>query len=188
MKYQQLNIEERELLKQGLIEQRSLRGIAVELGRSVASLSRGLRRNGRSGQYSPFRANERAIQKRTSRGRGLRLKSDDIRNYVIVRLHQGWSPEQISGRLRLETGQTISHEAIYQYIYHQIHRDGWGYPKPGREDLRPCLKRRHKRRVKKGLRGTCRVGRIWGKSIDLRPRIVRLRKRFGDWEGDAMVS
>lgn len=34
-------------------------------------------------------------------------------------LAEGWSPEQISGRIRIDhPGQTINHEAIYQYIYH----------------------------------------------------------------------
>ena len=188
MKYQQLNIEEREFLKQGLLQQRSLRGIALDLNRSVSSLSRELRRNGRSGHYSPFRANERAKLNRSFRGRELRLKSGEIRDYVTLKLKRGWSPEQISGRLSLEKGQKISYEAIYQYIYHQVHRSGWGYIRPGKEDLRVYLKRRHKRRVKRGLRGTCRVGKIPGKSIDLRPKVVTARRRFGDWEGDAMIS
>jgi IS30 family transposase len=188
MKYQQLTIEDREFLKQGLLEKRSLRDMASDLQRSVSSLSRELKRNGRSGYYSPFKANERAVSKRSSRGRELRLKNDQIRDYVVIKLKKGWSPEQISGRLKLEIGQKISHEAIYQFIYHQVYREGWGELKPGKEDLRPYLKRRHKRRVKKGLRGTKRMGKLPGKSIDLRPRLVSLRERFGDWEGDAMVS
>lgn len=188
MKYEQLSIEEREFLKQGLIEKRSLRSLASELNRSASSLSRELKRNGRSGHYSPYRANQRASLKKSSRGREWRLKNDQIREYVVLKLKTGWSPEQISGRLRLEQGLKISYEAIYQYIYSQVHRNGWGNLKSGKEDLRPHLKRRHKRRVKKGLRGTCRVGKLPGKSIDLRPKIVSLRKRFGDWEGDAMTS
>ena len=31
----------------------------------------------------------------------------------------GWTPEIIAGRLKLDKeGMTISHETIYQYIYH----------------------------------------------------------------------
>jgi IS30 family transposase len=107
---------------------------------------------------------------------------------VVTKLRADWSPEQISGRLYLETGLKISHEAIYQYIYRQIHRNGWGELRPGREDLRVYLKRRHKRRVKKGFRGTQKVSKIKGKSIDSRPSVVFQRQRVGDWEGDAMVS
>lgn len=188
MKYQQLTIEERELLKEGLLKKHSLRNIALEMGRSVSTLSRELKRNGRSGYYSPFQANQRAIKKKSSRGREVRLKNDNVRDYVISKLKDGWSPEQISGRLPLESNDTISHEAIYQYIYHQVYRDGWGELKTGKEDLRPYLKRRHKRRVKKGFRGTHRMGKLPGKSIDIRPKVVDQRIRLGDWEGDSIVS
>lgn len=188
MKYKQLTIEEREFLKQGIMEKRSLREIAEELKRSPSSLSRELKRNGRGCHYSPYKANQRASKKKTSRGRELRLKNKRIRDYVVFHLKNGWSPEQISGRLYLETKERISHEAIYQYIYNRVYREGWGMLKPGKEDLRVYLKRRHKRRVRKGLRGTRRVGKLPGKSIDFRPKIVEERRRFGDWEGDAMVS
>lgn len=188
MKYQQLSIEEREFLKEGLWAKKSLRQIALEMKRSVATISREIKRNGRSGYYSPYKANERACVQKSSRGREARLKNDEIRAYVVSKLKQGWSPEQISGRLKLEKGQAISHEAIYQYIYHQVHRDGWGYLKPGKEDLRVYLKRRHKRRTKKGLRSSKRVGKIAGKSIDDRPAEVELRKDIAHWEGDSIVS
>jgi len=38
---------------------------------------------------------------------------------VIERLKDGWSPEQISGRLRLVSGSSarLSHETIYQYLF-----------------------------------------------------------------------
>ena len=39
------------------------------------------------------------------------------------RLKQGWSPEQVAGRLALETGKrVISHETIYRFIYAQLAR------------------------------------------------------------------
>ncbi len=45
----------------------------------------------------------------------------------------------------------ISHEAIYQYVYNQFHRGGNGTLKNGCEDLRMCLLRKRKRRMKKGV-------------------------------------
>lgn len=62
--------------------------------------------------------------------------------------------------------------------------------KKGHEDLRPYLKRRHKRRVKKGGR-TCRRAiraATFGPSIDARPTIVEQRSRIGDWESDSVAS
>ena len=57
-------------------------------------------------------------------------------------LKRRWSPEQIAGSIRHDLHETISHEAIYQYIYAQIHRDGWGLLRPGHKDLRLYLRRR----------------------------------------------
>lgn len=69
--------------------------------------------------------------------------------YVLGKLknHQ-WLCEQISIRLPIEFKEDIrmriSHEAIYEYVYHQVHKQGHGALKMGCEDLRPCLIRRHK--------------------------------------------
>jgi IS30 family transposase len=108
---------------------------------------------------------------------------------VVRKLKSGYSPEQIAGTLPLaHSGEHISHEAIYQYIYAAVHRNGWGLLRRGEEDLRKYLKRRHKRRVKKGLRGAHKVPRFQGRSIEARPLEVAERKTLGHWEGDSVVS
>ena len=42
-----------------------------------------------------------------------------LRDHVIARLREGWSPQQIAGRLKLDAsdGATVSHETIYRFIY-----------------------------------------------------------------------
>jgi len=46
-----------------------------------------------------------------------------LRRVVFDRLEQGWSPEQIAGRLaRDEAKPSVSHETIYRFIYAQIPR------------------------------------------------------------------
>jgi transposase, IS30 family len=189
MKYNHLNVEEREIIQEMLWRKLSIRSIAKKLNRSPSSISREIRRNGAPlrKQYAPRIANIRATEKRSYRGRKLRLKNGFVRWYVVSKLKEGWSPEQISGRLSLEYPQeSISHEAIYQYIYSQVHRDGYGYMKPHYHDLRQYLRRRHKRRQKKGMRKSQRIFRPKATSIDLRPKIVDQRTRFTDWEGDSI--
>ena len=173
-----------------LWEKQSRRSIARRLGRSHTSVSREIRRNKppQLNRYSPRKSQERANTKRKSRGRKDRLKNNRIRLYVIEHLRKRWSPEQIAGRITLDMEETISHEAIYQYIYYQVHRDGYGLLKPGCIDLRPCLRRRRKRRIRKGMRLTRKVPRFNGVSIETRPRIVDLRTRIGDWETDTVES
>ena len=191
MKYQHFSIEEREKIQLMWWERRSIRSIAKTLGRSPSSISRELRRSfpPKHKVYTPRIAHQQALTKRKSRGRYDRLKNIVIRAYVINRLKAGWSPEQIAGKLPKEhPGQYISHEAIYQYIYTQVHREGHGTLKPGCEDLRLYLKRRHKRRGQKGMRTVQRIFRPKGPSIEDRPLIVDKRLRIGDWESDSIAS
>lgn len=122
------------------------------------------------------------------RGRVERLKNETVRTYVIEQLRENWSPEQIAGSIEATKGETISHEAIYQYIYAQVHRGGNGLVKPGKEDLRPYLARRHKKRAKKGMRKGERIFKPKGIPIDERPPVVERRSRIGDWEGDSIES
>lgn len=190
MKYQHFTIEEREKIQELLWQKISIRTIAKDLNRSPSSVSREIKKNKLSwnSHYAPRKAYERALEHRTHRGRKDRLKNDSIRQYVLAHLKRRWSPEQIAGAIKKEINEKISHEAIYQYIYAQIHRDGWGYLRPGKEDLRIYLRRKRKRRQKKGLRKSQRIIKPLGASIDLRPKIIEKRKRVGDWEGDSVES
>lgn len=191
MKYTHFTIEEREKIQEMLWQKSSIRSIAAALSRSPSSVSREISRNmdslGRR-RYIPRTAHERSLTKRKSRGRKDRLKNQEVRDYVITHLKKRWSPEQIAGTIKSEIGEKISHEAIYQFIYHQIHRDGWGLLRPGCQDLRPYLRRRKKRRTHKGFRRCQRVFNPKGASISTRPVIVEQRKRIGDWESDTVES
>lgn len=189
MPYQHFSIEEREQIQYGLWEKQSVRAIARVIGRSPSSVSREINRNipPQRRQYTPRLAHERAEDHRHHRGRTERLKNDTIRWYVRTELRAGYSPEQIAGRLpRVHPGQNVSPEAIYQFVYAQFRRNGYG--RLIGEDLRPYLKRRHKRRIPKGARRCQRTAPPKGISIDERPRAVNERRSVGHWEGDLMAS
>ena len=191
MKFKHLTIEEREKIQLGLWAKKSIRAIAKEVGRPPSAISREMKRNisSTTNKYNPRMSHERALLKRTYRGRKLHLKSGFIRRYVVTGLRKGFSPEQISGRLTLEyQNESVSHEAIYQFIYSQVHRNGYGLMRPGYHDLRRYLKRRHKRRGQKGMRSVQRVFRPKGPSIDDRPKEVEKRQTIGHWETDSVVS
>lgn len=191
MKYRHLSIEERESLQYMWWERKSIRAMARALNRSPSSVSRELKRNfpPEYQLYASRLAHERALIKRKCRGRHDRLKNGRIRDYTITHLKEGWSPEQISGRIKLDLNEKISHEAIYQYVYAQVYRNGWGMLKPEAEDLRIYLRRKRKRRTIKGLRQSQRISAKLGiPTIDNRPAIVAGRSRIGDWEGDTIES
>lgn len=190
MQYSHFSVEEREIIQTMWWKRQSVRAIARTLGRSPSSVSREMKRNFplEHKVYTPRLAHERALEKRTSRGRKDRLKNDTIRTYVTTHLKLGWSPEQIAAMVKEKHLGTISHEAIYQYIYAQVHRNGWGLLKPNKEDLRQYLRRKRKRRQKHGMRRAQRIWKPRGTSIDERPKVVHERTRVGDWESDTVES
>jgi IS30 family transposase len=191
MNYQHLIIEEREKIQLMLWQKQSVRAIAKELDRSPSSISREINKSRRSDGkrcYIPRAAHERAVQNKSIRGERKLVKNERLRNYVIKHLKLGWSPEQVAAKTEENTGAKICYEAIYQYIYAQIHRNGYGYLRPGCEDLRQYLPRRKKRRVRKGLRSSYRIEKGPLPSIDDRPKEAETRKKVGHWEDDLIVS
>lgn len=189
MNYKQLTVEERETIQELLWQKLSVRAIAKELGRNVSSVSREIKRNQTEQLklYRPRLAHEKALERRRHRGARKLDSNEPLLTCVKTYLKLGWSPEQIAAQSSKLVGTNISHEAIYQYIYAQIHRGGRGYVKPGREDLRPYLARRRTRRMKKGLRKSYRICKGPLPSIDLRSGEATTRTVVGHWEDDSMV-
>lgn len=189
--YQQLSIEERERIHLGLWQGQSLRAIGRKLGRHPATISRELKRNinGEQRRYVPRLAQLRFTERIQTRGHRPRLKHATIRAYTITKLkHDDYSPEQIAGTLTTaHPGHSISPEAIYQFIYAQYRRDGYG--RCIGEDLRMCLKRGHKVRHPKRVPFQEPKGPLQNRVfIDARPTEVAARVVPGHWEGDSMVS
>lgn len=191
-KFGQLTLNDRIRIEIKYREGLSFRNIAKCLGsgRTSGSICRevdGRPRKG-IGKYQANISHRQALERRYGK-KPERLKNEIIRSYASEKLKLGWSPEQISLRLPIEyPNQKISPEAIYQYIYAQIHRGGNGTVKKGLEDLRVYLPRRHTRRQKKGFRQARKAERPVFPSIEDRPEIVDERMRIGDWEDDTMVS
>ena len=121
--YEQLGLTERIEIYRLHADGKSLRFIAGVLGRSVATISRELKRNSKAskkwaGGYDPQRAQELMLR-RHARGRAHKMeRQPELRGEVLRRLAEGWSPEQIAGRLARGPGSDrISYESIYRYIY-----------------------------------------------------------------------
>jgi transposase, IS30 family len=171
----------------------SMREIANELGhgREASSVCREIDGKPKKGvgKYQAHIAHEKALNRRKGK-KQFRLKNELIRKYVVEKIKLGWSPEQIAIRLPIDhKGESISYEAIYQYVYAQVYRGGNGYVKEGCEDLRVYLPRRHTKRAKKGFRKAQKLERTEGlPSIEYRPAEVAKRKVVGHWEDDCIVS
>ena len=132
---------------------------------------RGTRKKGKQGN-TPYQNTPAA------RGR----RDERTVSYVRSKLSEGWSPEQISGRIGIDhRGLSISHEAIYQYIYDANTTD--------RKELIDHLRRAHRKRKQKGIARKTHKTKIPNRiSIEERPTSVEIRHQFGHWEGDSLVS
>lgn len=189
--FQQLSIEERELIKELLSDGCSLREIGRQLDRPHTTIARELQKRSSpvTRHYTPRLAQEKVHAMAVARGERERLKHPLIREYVEEKLRALWSPEQIAGRLPLEhPGYTVNPEAIYLYIYSRCEREGWGMHVKN-EDLRIYLRRKHRRRNRKKAPFAVEKGNIRNRlSIEKRPKYIEKRKQLGHWEGDSMVS
>lgn len=102
-----------------------------------------------------------------------------IEKYIRAKLKQDWSPEQISGRMKCDTGIYVVHETIYRYIYANKRNGGKLYTY-----LRHRNKKYHHRSNDYKARGTI-IDRVM---IDKRPKIVEKKNRIGDLEIDTVVG
>src|SRR5580658_4475891 len=120
--YRHLTADERYRIARLREDGQSIRQIATALDRPPSTISRELKRNsGSQVGYQPLYADQQA---RARRWTGLRLERDAaLREHVLAQLAQGWSPEQVAGRLaRAPAGPRLSHETIYRFIYAQLRR------------------------------------------------------------------
>jgi IS30 family transposase len=97
----------------------SIRRIAVFLGRSPATISDELKRNCLvNGDYVAIHAQARAEARKEKAGKRHPLKNERAYAYVVEKLREGWSPEQIAGRLKYERGKPeLCHETICRFVY-----------------------------------------------------------------------
>jgi IS30 family transposase len=157
----------------------SLREISRNLGRNVSSISRELKRNSISQQYVPKTAEEQYYKRRTTAYAKPKKMTDDLKEIICAKLKLLWSPEQISGRLKVERGIRVSHETIYQIIWQDKRQGGDLY-----KYLRHSGKKYNKRSGKNSGRGLI-PNRV---DIELRDQIVEEKSRIGDWEGDTVIG
>lgn len=152
--------------------------IGRHLGRPTSTISREFKRNKRPVHgYDAVDAQLKAEARKEGKREAYKFKDKNLKSFVVNLLEQKISPEQISGRAK-KHGFKISHEAIYQFVYRDKIEGG---------NLWKNL--RHKRRRRKPRFKAVRKPRIKNRrGIETRPKIVELKKRFGDLEIDTIIG
>lgn len=156
------------------------RAIAKQIGRHHSVVERELARN-RSPHFVYEAAKATYFSSRRAKKTNKRklLKSEALREYVTARLGEGWSPEQIAGRLKVAPPGgleklAVSHEAIYQFIYSE---EPWLYHK---------LRRKQPVRYQKLGRRKNKASIPERTSIHDRPEEINSRTEIGHFEPDTV--
>lgn len=176
--YTHLTASERDRIAELKSVGSGVQAIAAALGRSASTISRELRRNALdSGVYRPVPAEGAYLLRRQ---RPAKLERDGkLRGYVLARLSEGWTPEQICGRLRqrIELGLgLISTEAIYAWIYSQACKA---------DRLWRSLPRGRPRRGRRKRTSKDHIGEKT--HISERTEAADQREEVGHWEADLVI-
>ena len=181
-----LSLRDREEIAIGIAEGRTAAAIGRALGRPTSTITRELHRNSTSNGYRATVA-QAATDTQARRPKERVLERLPLRGVVKQMLEERLSPEQISGRLRLDypddPEMQVSHETIYQALYVQ-----------GRGSLRAELARdlrtgRTLRKPRKPGPGTQKHSAIKDKvMISERPAEAEDRAVPGHWEGDLILG
>ena len=179
-RYKQLSTEQRNLLQRGLNGGKTQAELSRQLGCHRSTIGREMARCGGSSGYDAVRGGGEA-RRRRRRGRLKLVTGSELLGQVHRDLLDGWSPEQIAGRLKQEhpadKAMQVSHETIYAYIYAQPRGEL-------RRTLIAALRQGHKKRLPRA-RGQDRRGRLRDRvSIHERPEEIEGREIAGHWEGD----
>ena len=176
--WNQLTREKRIILAELLRLKLPKTRIAERLGVDRSTIYRELKRNSGPMGYQPEECSSEPTRGVGSTARG--RCATPCWGHVRERLEHQWSPDQIAGRTQLDFPRNpqrhVSRQTIYDWIEHER--------RFGRRRWRECLRFGKPRRKR-----SANAGRLPGAvSIEGRPRVADLRRRFGDWEGDTIIG
>lgn len=170
-----LTFQEREVLYRMNKAKKSQTEIAEALGRDRSTIWRELHRNTGGRGYRPQQAQRLAEERRQACRQPSKMSHLDLKKYVTGKLRKKWSPEQIAGRIDEDLRRKSACHVSHQTIYNWLENDGI--------ELREHLRRGYRRSLPetRGQLKDCA-------SIVGRPKSVDAKRRYGDWEGDTVVS
>lgn len=191
--YKQLNQFDRDRIEVMLNAGIKQNEIAKVLGRNKATISREIKRNRRrirsrvssknkntDGKYQSSVANHKAyVRRKYCKFQGMKIRGDsELEQYIKIRLKKHWSPDEISGRMKLENQKFYaSKDLIYQWLY-----SVWGQNYTKYLYSKRWQKRKRKSKRTEKVMIPNRVG------IELRPKEATNGLHFGHLEADTIVS
>lgn len=184
--YKHLSLDERRKIYQWQGQQLSVNEIAKRLGRHRSTIFREIQRNSyweeeehKNNGYYPLCAQEFYRRRRQHQQKIETVAG--LKDYIIGKIKEYWSPEQIAGYLKHigHNGLYACHETIYRFVYSTEGKKLGLY-----RNLFRSRKWRARRgnRIPRELRGIPE-----NMLIRNRPDHIDLRQEFGHWEADLMM-
>lgn len=163
----------------------SMRMIAKLMNRNVSTISREIKRNKQKKKdiyIAPNAHHQAYTNRKYSKYQAMKVRKHKfIETYVSMKMKEHWSPEKIALRWNKvdkgESDPTLSHKAIYKYLYSSF----WA-------DLTRCLYTKRDRRVKRKQKKEKRETIKFRIPIEQRRKIINERKEVWHYEADLIVS
>ena len=154
--------------------------IAAKLGRPKCTIYRELKRNSYEGFYFVETAQLLATSRKSLASQNHTDDDEELWERIEAALRHGFSPAQVSGRLRAEGSDFMSTSSIYKRVEQDRLNGG---------DLWMSLRRSRKTYRRNFAAAGDPKNEIKNRvSIEERPEKVEYRERKGDLEGDTMIG
>lgn len=186
-KGREITFYEREKIETYLRMKKKKTWIAKNLNRDYSVVKREIKRN--SGEHTPYCAEDAQYyserrKKKTNIRKLEKWRNVKLKEFVENEIQEGWSPEEIAGRLASHPPEEIqkckdtavSYESIYDWIYNGEGRYLGLYRKLRRKQ-KERIHRYSRKQSKKKIMIPNRVG------IEFRPKT----NEFGNWETDSVI-
>ena len=180
---QALTLAEREDISRGIASGLSIRAIATRLSRATSTVSREVARHGGRSEYRASEADCEAWGLALRPKQCLLATHERLRRIVVSKLMLDWSPQQVSGWLKIQYPKDeslrVSHETIYRSLFIQAR----GVLK--KELIGHLRSKRLIRRSQHSSKSGHAQGQII-EAISIRERPAEIEDRAipGHWEGD----
>jgi IS30 family transposase len=157
--------------------------MSVIPGKHQCDIYREFNRNGSGGVYTGNEARAASEQRRPDTKPSPKIDADALMREIAGLFKKDLSPDQISGRLRVQYPDRPEKQASTSTIYKHIYQETAENPSL-KDHFRQKQAKPRKRNGAKDRRGQI-IGRV---SIDERPKVVEEKSRVGEGEGDTVES
>ncbi|OIN85011.1 IS30 family transposase [Francisella sp. TX07-6608] len=174
-KYKQLSYEELVKIETLLSSGYDAKEIAIKLARDKSCIYRCVKKNSIDGKFIANVAYEKIRERKLKSNKPRRILPGSILSkYVVEKIEEYWSPEQIANVWKESQKEPLSHETIYQYVYKH------------RPELVKIYFRRKGKKYQHDWKSKHQI--LNRRMINERPDDVELKHEVGHWEGDTIIG